>query len=68
MFLWSLVSWWSVWRLDRQPKRPESAMGTGDQAMGGRPGSGQFMSGDSQLTINGGYVLVDAWGDKPRRK
>jgi len=37
--------------------------GTGDEAMGGRPGGAGFMAADSQLTINGGYLAVDAWGD-----
>jgi hypothetical protein len=49
--------------LDSSDDGINGSTGGGDQAMGGRPGPGQFMSGDSQLTINGGYVSVDAWGD-----
>ena len=37
--------------------------GNGGEAPGGRPGPGQSIGGDSHLTINGGYVSVDAWGD-----
>ncbi len=32
-------------------------------AMNGRPGPGDFGSGDSQLIVNGGYLFVDALGD-----
>lgn len=49
--------------LDSSDDGINASTGTGAQAMGGRPGPGQFMGGDSQLTINGGYVSVDAWGD-----
>ncbi|MCX6032493.1 MAG: carbohydrate-binding domain-containing protein [Chloroflexi bacterium] len=32
-------------------------------AMQGRPGPGGFESGDSHLTVNGGYIAVNALGD-----
>ncbi len=36
---------------------------SGGAAMQGRPGPGGFESGDSHLSINGGYLAVDALGD-----
>jgi hypothetical protein len=55
-------------RLESSDDGINGSTGAGDQAMGGRPGPGQavpgqFMAGDSQLTINGGYIAVDTRGD-----